>query len=87
MTKMQVMDHTGHSTIEISDDPLAKEAVKAPNVKVMTTQEAMAEFDRIIAAGGAAYRMDSPGKGTQIKSFGEAKDAPEVILRPQLVGG
>lgn len=72
MTKLHIMDHTGHSTIEITDETKAK---------------AKALFEKCLSDGGAAYRMDAPGNGTQIKSFEETKGAPEVILRPQLVGG
>lgn len=72
MTKLQIMDETGHTTLEITDE---------------TKAEAERLFAKCLGEGGAAYRMDKPGKGTQIKSLDQAKDAPEVILRPQLVGG
>lgn len=72
MTKLHIMDQTGHSTIDITDE---------------TKAQAKALFEKCLGEGGAAYRMDAPGKGTQIKNFDQTKDAPEVILRPQLVGG
>ena len=72
MTKLQILDQSGHTTLDITDE---------------TRAEAERLFAKCLGEGGAAYRMDAPGKGTQIKSLGEAKDAPEVILRPQLVGG
>ncbi len=66
------MDHTGHTAKEITAE---------------TKAETKALFERLLRNGHTAYRMDAPGKGTQIKSFDEIGTAEETILRPQLVGG
>lgn len=70
--RLTIMDKTGHSTVEITDENRA---------------ESKALFERLLGEGHSAYRMDAPGKGTQIKSFGDIGTAEETILRPQLVGG
>lgn len=70
MTKvLKIMDASGHSTLQFDDKSKA---------------EAKAAFDRVMVAGGMAYRMEGT-KGTQIKSFEEVGE--ETVLRPQLIGG
>lgn len=70
--QLTILDQTGHTTKEITDE---------------TRAEAKALFEKLLGQGHAAFRMDAPGKGTQIRSFDEIGTAEETILRPQLVAG
>lgn len=72
MQQLTILDYTGHTPKPITDE---------------TRAETKALFEKLLGQGHTAYRMDVPGKGTQIKSFEEIGTAEETILRPQLIGG
>jgi hypothetical protein len=71
--RLNIMDHTGHSTIDVADEAARREA--------------QATFDRLVGeqkyvagtrkSGATDYRL--------IRSLGEADD--EVLLHPQNFGG
>lgn len=75
--KLQIMDHTGHSTLEFD---------KASPVALA---EAQAIFEKCLADGGAGFEKHEPDEkgstGTRLKAFNP--EAEEILLRPQLVGG
>lgn len=70
MPRLRVMNTKGDSVLEYTEED---------------TSEAKAEFDRLVAAGNTAFRVDSPGRGRQLTEFDPS--AEEIIVRGPLVGG
>lgn len=66
---LKMLDHTGHTTFPITEK---------------TEAEAQAIFQRHLAEGGAAFKMEGT-KSTSIRKFEEIGE--ETLLVPQLVGG
>lgn len=70
--KFQVMDHTGHSTVEYSPDQHSA---------------AMAKFNELLKSGhtAAEKKSSTPGELTQIRSLDPSVE--EVVFFPPLQGG
>lgn len=73
MSKLQIMDQTGHSTLDF--DPKNDSQVK----------EAMEKFDQLVGQGYQAAVRTEGGGLKKVKSFDPT--ATEVVMHPQLVGG
>lgn len=71
MPKLRVMDHTGDSVLEWTKDK--------------DEQEVRLEFDRLVAEGHLAYRINSPGDAEVIRSFDPG--AEEIVLHRAIAGG
>ncbi len=72
MNKLQIMDQTGHSTLDFDPKNDA------------STKEAMEKFNELVGKGyQAAVRTESGLK--KVKAFDPAQ--PETVMHPQLMGG
>jgi hypothetical protein len=69
--KFNIMDYTGHSTLEFSPEQRA---------------EAQSKFDELLAGGAiAGTRSEGASDYSKISSFDQASD--EVLFTPHRVGG
>jgi hypothetical protein len=80
MHVMDVMDHTGHTTV--TWDPQDETSVA----------DARREFRRLLAAGHQAFRMEATGDGVVVENKGERitefdPEAGRVLMVPHRVGG
>lgn len=73
MHKLQIMDQTGHSTVDF--DPAKDDQVKT----------AMAKFAALVGQGYQAAVRTEGGGLKKVKSFDPT--ATEIVMHPQLVGG
>lgn len=71
MPRLRVLNSKGDSTIEWTRE--------------RDEEEVRREFQRLVAGGHLAYRVEGPGKGSQLKEFDPG--AEEIVLHGPLVGG
>lgn len=74
MAQLQILDHTGHTTIEWNKELV--DEVNEIGAKVFAEQKAL---------GKLIYKVDGPGEFTQLHSFDPT--ASEMIASPAPVGG
>lgn len=72
MSKLNIMDHTGHTAIDFKPGDHA---------------EAMAKFNELLKSGHTAAKKVAGGDGQfeVVRAFDP--DAEEIIMKPRLVGG
>lgn len=74
MSKLEIMDHTGHTTVNFDT---------ADGVALKVASDKFAEL--VGGRGFLAYAPDGNGGGRTLKAFDPSVDT--IVLRPPLIGG
>jgi uncharacterized protein YutD len=73
LKQLNVLDASGHTTLEVGKDSLTQDDVDR-------------KFEELVTKGYLTYKVGDQG-AEQVRSLGEVKDAERVVAHGPLAGG